>query len=86
MFDLSYWSERLPLCPLTPAWGVNSIKGIQLTCANVGYTGPIDGVPGANTCHYVQVYAQRFGSYTGPVDSILGPNSWSGFALGLERP
>lgn len=72
--------------PIDGVWGVNSIKGIQTTCANVGYTGPIDGVPGQNTCHYVQVYAQRFGSYTGPVDSILGPNSWSGFALGLERP
>jgi hypothetical protein len=72
--------------PIDGAWGVNSIKGIQTTCANVGYTGPIDGEPGANTCHYVQVYAQKFGSYTGPVDSVLGPNSWSGFALGLERP
>ncbi|MEO6703986.1 MAG: twin-arginine translocation signal domain-containing protein [Jatrophihabitantaceae bacterium] len=72
--------------PIDGAWGVNSIKGIQTTCANVGYTGPIDGVPGPSTCHYVQVYAQRFGSYTGPVDSVLGPNSWNGFALGLERP
>jgi hypothetical protein len=72
--------------PIDGVWGVNSIKGIQITCANVGYTGPIDGEPGPNTCHYVQVYAQRFGSYTGPIDSILGPNSWSGFALGLERP
>jgi hypothetical protein len=72
--------------PIDGVWGVNSIKGIQTTCANVGYTGPIDGEPGPNTCHYVQVYAQKFGSYTGPVDSILGPNSWSGFALGLERP
>lgn len=67
-------------------WGVNSIKGIQTTCANVGYTGPIDGQPGPSTCHYVQVYARKFGSYTGPVDSVLGPNSWAGFALGLERP
>ncbi|HEX2904900.1 MAG TPA: twin-arginine translocation signal domain-containing protein [Jatrophihabitans sp.] len=72
--------------PIDGAWGVNSIKGIQLTCANVGYTGPIDGVPGPNTCHYVQVYAKKFGSYSGPVDSVLGPNSWVGFALGLERP
>ena len=72
--------------PIDGDWGVNSVKGIQTTCANVGYTGPIDGVPGANTCHYVQVYAKQFGSYTGPVDSVLGPNSWSGFALGLERP
>jgi hypothetical protein len=72
--------------PIDGVWGINSIKGIQITCANVGYTGPIDGEPGPNTCHYVQVYAQKFGSYTGPIDSILGPNSWNGFALGLERP
>lgn len=66
--------------------GVNTHKGVQLTCKNVGYTGPIDGIPGPNTCHYVQVYAARFGDYTGPIDSVLGPNSWAGFALGLERP
>lgn len=72
--------------PQDGQWGVNSVKGIQTTCVNVGYSGPIDGQPGFNTCHYVQVYAQRYGSYTGPVDSVLGPNSWSGFALGLERP
>ena len=72
--------------PQDGQWGVNSIKGIQTTCQNVGYDGPVDGQPGPNTCHYVQVYAKKFGSYSGPVDSILGPNSWSGFALGLERP
>jgi len=72
--------------PIDGAWGVNSIKGIQTTCKNVGYAGAIDGVPGPNTCHYVQVYARKFGSYTGPVDNVLGPNSWNGFALGLERP
>lgn len=67
-------------------WGPNSIKGIQTTIKNVGYTGPIDGVAGSNTCYYVQVYAQKFGDYKGPVDRVLGPNSWNGFALGLERP
>lgn len=72
--------------PVDGAWGPNTIKGIQTTIRNVGYTGPIDGVPGRNTCYYVQVYAQRFGSYQGPLDSKLGPNSWAGFALGLERP
>lgn len=72
--------------PKDGVWGLNSIKGIQTTCKNVGYTGPVDGQPGPSTCHYVQVYAKKFGSYTGPVDSVLGPNSWSGFALGLERP
>lgn len=72
--------------PIDGEWGINSIKGIQTTIANVGYDGAIDGVPGRNTCHYVQVYAQRFGDYAGPVDSILGTNTWNGFALGLERP
>ncbi|MGI3782063.1 MAG: hypothetical protein ACRYG2_14970, partial [Janthinobacterium lividum] len=72
--------------PQDGQWGINSIKGIQTTCANVGYNGPVDGKPGPNTCHYVQVYAKAYGSYQGPVDSVLGPNSWSGFALGLERP
>ncbi|MGL5860143.1 MAG: cutinase family protein [Phycicoccus sp.] len=72
--------------PEDGVWGVNSIKGIQTTVKNVGYTGPVDGIPGSNTCRYVQVYAKKFGSYLGPVDGILGPNSWAGFALGLERP
>jgi len=72
--------------PIDGVWGPNTIMGIQTTIQNVGYTGPIDGVPGYNTCYYVQVYAQKFGDYTGPVDAILGPNSWDGFALGLERP
>lgn len=72
--------------PVDGVWGPNTIKGIQTTIKNVGYDGPIDGVPGKNTCHFVQVYAQRFGDYAGPIDSILGPNSWAGFALGLERP
>ena len=72
--------------PVNGIWGVESIKGIQTTCANVGYVGPINGIPGANTCHYVQVYAQKFGGYTGPVNSVLGPNSWDGFAVGLEKP
>lgn len=72
--------------PVDGVWGPNTIKGIQKTAANVGYSGAIDGVPGPSTCHYVQVYAQRYGSYLGPIDSVLGPNSWAGFALGLERP
>ncbi|MFD5864348.1 hypothetical protein ACFWGP_05315 [Agromyces sp. NPDC127015] len=67
-------------------WGKESIKAIQRTIARVGYAGLIDGIPGPMTCYYVQVYAKRFGSYTGPIDKKLGPNSWAGFALGLERP
>lgn len=72
--------------PVDGKWGPATKKGIQTTCANVGYDGPVDGVPGERTCHYVQVYAKKFGDYSGPVDSRLGPNSWAGFALGLERP
>lgn len=67
-------------------FGTLSIKGIQISIGNVGYRGAVDGVPGPLTCHFIQVYAQQFGSYKGPIDSILGPNSWAGFALGLERP
>ena len=69
---------------LNGIWGPLSIKGIQLTARNVGYTGPINGVPGFNTCHFIQVYAKTFGKYTGPVNSILGPNTWLGFTRGLE--
>jgi hypothetical protein len=67
-------------------WGRLSIAAIQQTCANVGYTGAWDGIAGAKTCHYVQVYAQKFGSYFGSIDKLLGPNSWAGFLLGLQRP
>ncbi len=72
--------------PVDGVWGVNTIKGIQTTIKNVGYTGAVDGVPGPATCRYVQEYARRFGDYKGPIDSVLGPNGWAGFALGLERP
>ncbi len=72
--------------PVDGALGTNGFKGIQLTLRNVGYTGPIDGVIEGEGCRLIQVYAQRFGGYTGPIDRVLGPNSWAGFALGLERP
>ncbi|MGL5817680.1 MAG: M23 family metallopeptidase [Phycicoccus sp.] len=73
--------------PVDGAWGVNSIKGIQTTIKNVGYEGDVDGEPGPNTCHYVQVYASEHGDYPAHlIDGILGPNSWANFALGLERP
>ena len=72
--------------PVDGIWAGVSIRGIQITCQNVGYDGPLDGIEGPNLCYYVQIYAQRFGDYTGPIDRILGPNGWAGFALGLERP
>lgn len=65
-------------------WGGLSVKGIQITIKNVGYTGAIDGAPGYNTCKFVQVYATKFGGYRGPLDSNLGPNGWLGFVRGLE--
>jgi hypothetical protein len=67
-------------------WGKLSIMGIQKTCALVGYSGLIDGIEGPMTCHYVQVYAQKFGDYLGPIDKLLGNYSWAGFLLGLQRP
>ena len=67
-------------------WGTLSIKGIQTTIVNVGYTGLIDGIPGPMTCYYVQIYAERFGDYTGSIDKLLGFYSWAGFLLGLQRP
>ncbi|BDZ66281.1 M23 family metallopeptidase [Agromyces mangrovi Wang et al. 2018] len=58
---------------------------IQRTIRGVGYTGPVDGRPGPETCRLVQVYARKFGDYTGAIDRKLGPNGWAGFAKGLER-
>lgn len=65
------------------SWEADAIRGIQTTIVNVGYTGLIDGDPGAQTCYYVQVYAKKFGGYTGPLDRKLGSNSWAGFAKGV---
>lgn len=72
--------------PIDGVLGLNGFKGIQTTLRNVGYMGPIDGLIEGEGCRLIQLYATRFGGYTGPIDSVLGPNSWSGFALGLERP
>lgn len=72
--------------PVDGIFGPATRRGIQITLRNVGYTGPIDGVIAGNGARLIQVYAQKFGSYRGPIDAKLGPNSWAGFALGLERP
>ena len=66
--------------------GKFTFMGVQTTIRNVGYTGPIDGDIQGVGCHFIQVYAAKFGDYAGPIDSKLGPFSWGGFALGLERP
>lgn len=61
--------------------------GVQTTL-NVAqlWTGKPDGRLGPRNLRAVQQYAQRYGGYTGPVDGDPRMASWSGFALGLERP
>lgn len=67
--------------------GSNWRKGVQNTIkVGVGYTGPSDGALGHVSLTDVQAYAKRYGSYTGPLDGDPREQSWSGFALGLERP
>ncbi|MFE9187978.1 peptidoglycan DD-metalloendopeptidase family protein [Micromonospora sp. NPDC007208] len=40
-----------------------------------GYTGPIDGVPGAGTYAALQQAMRGYG-YTGPLDGVPGTNTW----------
>jgi GH25 family lysozyme M1 (1,4-beta-N-acetylmuramidase) len=72
--------------PANGKFTVDVAKGVQLTIEKVGYSGAVDGDIEKNGCHYIQVYAQKFGSYIGPIDNKLGTFSWTGFCLGLERP
>lgn len=73
--------------PVDGVFGVNTRKGVQMTCAaGGGYKGPIDGVPGEQTSYAIQRYAAAWGDYTGPIDGAPRTKSWEGFALGLERP
>lgn len=72
--------------PANGRFTIDTAKAVQLTIENVGYTGAIDGKIQGNGCHYIQLYAQKFGSYKGAVDNKLATYSWTGFALGLERP
>lgn len=67
-------------------FGPATRKGVQLTIRGVGYDGPIDGLIAGTGCGLIQEYAKKYGSYTGPIDKQLGAASWTGFALGLERP
>jgi hypothetical protein len=71
---------------LDGVWAELTRKGIQTTIKGVGYTGKIDGLIARDGCYFIQKYAHDFGGYTGQLDRKLGPNSWAGFALGLERP
>ena len=73
--------------------GEKTAKGIQITL-NVSETNginefvptPVDGKLGINNAYGVQKYGKRFGDYTGDIDGDPLVNSWSSFALGLERP
>ncbi|WP_165384955.1 GH25 family lysozyme [Cryobacterium sp. SO1] len=63
-------------------------KGVQITL-NVShrFDGPVDGVIEGGGCRGVQQYAHDFGDYPAElIDARLGINSWTNFALGLERP
>lgn len=67
--------------------GSNWRKGVQRTLANAGlYSGAIDGKLGPNNLRQVQEYAKKFGDYDYLIDGDPQVNSWSNFALGLERP
>jgi hypothetical protein len=60
------------------AFGTKSWAAVQTHLKAEGvYSGPADGVPGANTIKGMQTIAKR-GGYTGPVDGVWGPKSDAG--------
>lgn len=71
--------------PVNGIWGPNTRKGIQTEIQKAGYTGPVDGVPGAHTACYVQKFAAEHGGYTGPINAIPKVNSWNGFLAALRN-
>lgn len=73
--------------------GEFTAKGIQRTLNHSQLNGvkPYvrtveDGLLGVNNAYGVQHYARKYGDYTGPRDGDPRDASWTGFALGLERP
>ena len=68
--------------------GMNWRRGVQRTLINAGlWSGTVDGLLGPNNLRGVQEYAAKFGDYAGnPIDTDPRVNSWTNFALGLERP
>lgn len=77
--------------PENGIFGAKSVAGIQKTVENVGYKREYTpGVPGPLLCHFIQVYAAKFGGFKGlkpgggAIPGILGPNAWLGFVRGLE--
>lgn len=74
--------------PQNGIFGENTWRGIQYTVSTKNgntYTGLINGIPGKLTCVAIQEYAKKYGGYRGPINAILGPNTWEGFAEGLEK-
>jgi GH25 family lysozyme M1 (1,4-beta-N-acetylmuramidase) len=53
-------------------------KILQRVAQRGGYTGVVDGVPGANTWKGVQTVIRDQGFYSGPIDGIPGENTWKG--------
>lgn len=73
--------------PVDGVFGPNTRKGVQETLRHSGeFVGTIDGVIGRGGSYGIQTYARRFGDYAGPIDGAPRTASWTGFALGLERP
>lgn len=77
--------------------GELTAKGIQITLNVSGKNGgvnvpdgsrptDVDGRLGINNAFGVQEYARDFGDYDGLQDGDPREGSWTGFALGLERP
>lgn len=70
-----------------PANGVfdeRALKGVQATLP-AHSSESADGVITEKDAKAIQRYAKKHGSYAGPVNGQLDSNSWTGFALGLER-
>ncbi|MET0402038.1 MAG: GH25 family lysozyme [Cystobacter sp.] len=51
---------------------------LQRVAQRGGYTGAVDGVPGANTWKGIQTVLKDKGFYSGPVDGAPGENTWKG--------
>ena len=54
---------------------------LQKLAQRGGYTGPLDGVPGANTWSGVQKILRELGYYDGAVDGVPGLNTYKGLQL-----
>lgn len=75
--------EASSTVPGAPVWPRGELmKRIQKALAARGrYSGPIDGIGGANTAKGIQRTIAAGGGYTGPIDGKLGPAG----ALAVQR-